>query len=438
MRMASLEKQVYVGMSADLVHPGHINILAKAAELGEVTVGLLTDHAIASYKRIPYMSFNDRRHVVESLRFVKQVVAQDTLSYAKNLRRLRPDFVVHGDDWKTGVQQATRDEVISVLGEWGGQLVEPPYTDGVSSTRYHNALKDIGVTPSIRLASLRRLLSSRTLIRVLEVHSGLTGLIAERVQVSDGGQLREFDGMWLSSLTDSTVKGKPDIEVVDFTSRLMTVDHVLETTTKPIIFDGDTGGHVGQFALTVKTLERLGVSAVIVEDKRGLKRNSLLGTDVPQELDDVDHFCEKIAVGKRSQKTDDFMIFARTEALVLDTGIDEALHRAFHYCDAGADGIMIHSRKSNPEEIFKFIEYFREVRATTPIVVVPTSYSHVTESELANHGVNVVIYANHLLRSAYPAMVKTAKAILRHESAGPHEADLLPIAELLEIIPVAD
>lgn len=427
---------VYVGMSADLIHPGHLNVLAKARSLGEVVVGLLTDAAIASYKRIPYMTFEQRKTVVENLVGVSRVVPQTTLDYVPNLKTLRPDFVVHGDDWKDGVQRGTRAHVLESLREWGGQLVEVPYTEGISSTHLHNALREIGVTPQVRMRRLRRLLESKPLVRILEAHNGLTGLVVENLTVPSSSGSREFDGLWLSSLTDSTARGKPDIEAVDTTSRLQTVHDIMEVTTKPIIYDGDTGGRPEHFVFTVRTLERLGVAAVIIEDKTGLKRNSLLGNDVRQTQDSVESFCFRISEGKRAQVTDDFMIIARIESLILGKGMDDALERARAYIEAGADGIMIHSRQKSPGEVLEFCRRYADFEARPPLVVVPSSYSSVYEHELAAAGVSVVIYANQLLRSAYPAMVRTARSILEHGRSAEAEEGMMAIAEIVSLVPM--
>jgi phosphoenolpyruvate phosphomutase len=430
-------KAVYVGMSADLVHPGHLNIIARANELGAVTVGLLTDAAIASYKRLPYMTYEQRKLVIESVRGVERVVPQETLDYEPNLRRYRPDFVVHGDDWVTGVQAETRRRVIDVLGEWGGELVEVPYTEGISSTALNHSMREIGVTPTVRLQRFRRLLHAKPLVRLMEAHNGLTGLVVEHTRVSAGNGDREFDGMWLSSLTDSTAKGKPDIEAVDVTSRMQTVSEIVEVTTKPIVYDGDTGGKPEHFVFTVKTLERLGVSAVVIEDKRGLKRNSLFGTEANQVQDTIDDFCERLVAGKNARVTQDFMIIARIESLILGTGMDDAVTRAAAYIDAGADGILIHSCAPAPDEILSFAEHYRSFSRRVPLVVVPSTYNGVREAELEAAGVNVVIYANQLLRSAYPAMEATARSILEHGRSLESDDGLMPIGEVLRLIPDA-
>lgn len=429
-------KKVYVGMSADLIHPGHLNIIKEASKYGEVVVGLLNDQAIASYKRLPFMSFEHRREVVENLKNVHAVIEQDTLDYSINLEKIKPDFVVHGDDWKEGIQRETRQKVIKTLEKWGGKLVEIPYTDGISSTSIQKAIKEVGTTPDIRRGRLRRLLQVKKSLRFLDIHNALSGLIIENTNIQlEDGTLKEFDGMWGSSLTDSTAKGKPDIEAVDVSARMNTLNEIIEVTTKPIIYDGDTGGQQEHFAFTVKTLERLGVSAVIIEDKTGLKKNSLFGTDVPQTQDNIPSFCEKIKTGKKAQATEDFMIIARIESLILDKGIDDAIERAEAYLNAGADGIMIHSRQKSPEEIFNFCERYSKIKNKKTLVVVPSSYNSVTESELEDRGANIIIYANHLLRSAYPAMLKTAKSILLNNRSFESDSNLLSIKDILELIP---
>ncbi|HHX90865.1 MAG TPA: phosphoenolpyruvate mutase [Paracoccus sp.] len=430
-----MQKTVYVGMSADLVHPGHINIIRHAATLGDVTVGLLTDRAIASYKRVPFMQWEQRAEVIDSIKGVVRVVPQHTLDYVPNLREYRPDIVVHGDDWQTGVQAKVRQSVIDALAEWGGELVEVPYTKGISSTRLHGAMKEIGTTPDIRRASLRRMLAAKPLLRFLDLHNGLSGLIIEKVGIDTPTGRREFDGMWASSLTDSTSKGKPDIEAVDTTARATTLNEVLEVTTKPIIYDGDTGGKPEHFQFTVRTLERLGVSAIIIEDKTGLKKNSLFGTEVDQTQDSIEAFSDKIRMGKAAQQTDDFMIIARLESLILGKGIDHAMERAEAFLEAGADGIMIHSREKTPDEIFEFCARYNKLENRKPLVAVPSSYNKTTEDELEANGVNIVIYANQLLRSAYPAMLETARSILEHSRSAECDARMMPIKEILELIP---
>ncbi|MFZ5952502.1 MAG: phosphoenolpyruvate mutase [Candidatus Rifleibacteriota bacterium] len=430
-----MSKKVYVGMSADLIHPGHLNIIKKAAELGEVIIGLLTDKAIASYKRLPFMSFDQRREIVESIKGVSSVVAQETLDYVPNLEKIKPDYVVHGDDWREGIQKQTRQRVIDALAKWGGELVEVPYTKGISSTQLHNALKEIGTTPDIRLKSLKRLLESKPAIRLLEVHNGLTGLLIEHLAETTQDGRFEFDGMWASSLTDATARGKPDIEAVGLTSRLNTINDVLEVTTKPVVFDGDTGGRPEHFVFTVKTLERLGISAVVIEDKTGLKKNSLFGTDVEQTQDSIDSFCHKISLGKQSCATRDFMIIARIESLILGKGIDDAIERAKSYIEAGADAIMIHSRQKTPDEVFEFCRRYDKLPERRPLMAVPSSYSATFEKDMIANGINIIAYANQLIRSAYPAMVQTAREILRNHRAYESESRMMPIKEIINLIP---
>lgn len=416
-------KKVYVGMSADILHHGHINLIKEASKLGEVTIGLLTDAAIASYKRLPYLTYEQRKAIIENIKGVKDVVPQHTLDYRPNIDMLRPDYVVHADDWKNGVQARTRSEVIARLNQTGGSLVEIAYTEGVSSTRLKEKLREVGTTPNIRLSTLKRLMNAKTLVRCMEVHSGLSGLIVEKTNVDN----KEFDCMWSSSLTDSALRGKPDIEAVDMTSRMSTINDIFEVTTKPMIVDADSGGRAEHFSFTVKSLERLGVSAVMIEDKIGCKRNSLLGNC--QQQDSIEGFCEKIKVGKRAQITDDFMIIARIESLILDNGMDDAVKRAEAYTEAGADAIMIHSRRNDPNEIFIFCRHFD----SAPIVCVPTTYCGVYEQELTDNGIKVVIYANHLFRASYPAMKNVAEDILKNGRAYESEGKCLSIQDTLKI-----
>ena len=428
-------KKVYIAMSADLIHMGHINIIKEANKLGTVTVGLLTDKAIATYKRLPFTTFDQRKAVIENIKGVSEVISQDTLDYRENLLQIKPDFVVHGDDWKEGIQLKTRQEVIDCLTTWGGKLIEVPYTQGISGTKMNNLLLELGTTSDIRRARLRRLLSSKPIVRILEAHNAISALIAENTVVKRNGKDSSFDGVWSSSLTDSTAKGKPDIEAIDITSRINAVNDIFEVTTKPLIFDGDTGGKTEHFEFTVKSLDRIGVSAIIIEDKTGLKKNSLFGNDVFQTQDSIENFCEKITRGKLAQISDDFMIIARIESLILEAGMEDALIRADAYIKAGADGIMIHSKHKDAAEIIEFMQKFREKDEITPVVVVPSSFNSVTIEEFEEMGVNVVITANHMLRAAYPAMLKVAKSILSNGRSLEAEPDCMSIKEILEFIP---
>tara|TARA_R110002020_G_scaffold449316_1_gene662401 strand:+ start:2088 stop:3386 length:1299 start_codon:yes stop_codon:yes gene_type:complete len=423
------KKTVYLGMSADLIHHGHINLINKSQDYGEVTVGLLTDEAIASYKRMPALTYDQRYEVISNIKGVTNVVPQRTLDYTENLKRLKPDVVIHGDDWKTNVQKETRQKVIDILAGWGGTLVEIPYTPGISSTQLYSSLKDRLTASEIRQKKLRGLLERGNVVRTMEAHNGITGLIVELATANN----KEFDAIWLSSLTDSTAKGKPDIELIN---RYDTLNEILEVTTKPIILDGDTGGKPEHFTFTVKTLERLGVSAVIIEDKVGLKQNSLFGTDVPQTQSSVEAFCKKIEAGKASQSGPDFMIIARIESLILKAGMEDAVKRAAAYIDVGVDGIMIHSKESSPDEILEFCDIYQTFPKKVPLVVAPSTYCQITEQDLGDRGVDVVIYANHLMRSAYPAMVQTAEQILQDgSSAYASDHYCMPIKDIIELIP---
>ena len=428
-------KKVYLGMVADIMHPGLTRIINEGARYGDVIIGLFTDKAVAEYKRLPYLTYEQRKEVVENIKGVSEVVAQDEWSYIPNLRRLKPDYIIHGDDWKLGMDMELREEVIKTMAEWGGQVIEIPYTKGINSSALVEEQKTIGTTPENRMKMLRRLIASKPVVRILEAHDGLCGLIIENVQVENGNKLETFDGMWSSSLTDSTSKGKPDIEAVDLTTRLQDLNTILECTTKPIIFDGDTGGKIEHFVFTVRTLERHGISAVIIEDKVGLKKNSLFGTDAVQTQDTIEGFCAKIKAGKNAQITKDFMVIARIESLIAGKSVEDALERAMAYVEVGADGIMIHSKNKSGADIKEFCLRFRKVHPIVPIVVVPTTYNHIYEKELQEWGVNIVIYANHMLRAAYPAMKKVAESILENERSLEANPLCMPIKEILELIP---
>lgn len=429
-------KKVYLGMIADIMHPGLTNIINEGAKYGDVLIGLFTDKAIATHKRLPYLSYEQRKEVLMNIKGVSEIVPQDEWSYVPNLLKYKPDYIIHGDDWVQGPDKYIRDEVFKVMEKIGGEVIEIPYTQGITSSGLANELASLGTTPQARLSSLRRLISAKPIVRILESHNGLTGLIAEHTSVEVNGQHREFDGMWSSSLTDSTSKGKPDIEAVDLTTRLHDLNDTLEVTTKPIIFDGDTGGKVEHFGFTVRTLERLGISAVIIEDKVGLKQNSLFGTDAVQTQDTIEGFCTKIKAGKEAQITRDFMIISRCESLIAGKPVEDALERCHAYVDAGADGIMIHSKDKSGDDVKEFCLRFREKDLHTPIVAVPTTYNQFTEEELAEWGINIVIYANHMLRSAYPAMVKCAETILAcSRSLEAADRYCMPIKQILNLIP---
>lgn len=428
-------KTVYMCFSTDLIHGGHIEILNKARKLGKLIIGILSDEAVATYKRFPLVPATERKAMFENIAGVAMVVDQKTLSYKENLEKYKPSIVVHGDDWCSGFQRPIRDEVVSILASYGGELVEFPYSADVKYEEIQARTRADLAMPDIRRRRLKKVLEAKGLITAMEAHDGLTGLIVENTIVYQDGGARQFDAMWISSLCDSTAKGKPDTELVDMTSRFRTIEDITEVTTKPIIFDGDTGGKTEHFVYTVRTLERLGVSMVIIEDKTGLKKNSLFGTEVVQTQDSIEHFCSKIRAGKKAQRTKEFMICARIESLILERGMEDALDRAFAFTEAGADAIMIHSRKKDPGEIQEFISLFREKDQTTPIVIVPTSFNSVREEEWKERGANIIIYANQLMRAEVPAMQKAAETILKNHRAEECDAMLMPFKEIIRMIP---
>ena len=429
------ERTVYMCFSAEYIHSGHVAIINKARRLGRLIIGILSDEAVSSYKRYPLIPYEERKALFSNMAGVEKVVEQKSLSYRENMEALKPDYVVHGDDWKEGFQLPIRQEVCEVLAEYGGKLVEYPYSNSPKYKELDAKHRAEASMPDIRRGRLRKLINMKGLVTAMEAHSGITGLIVEKTKVLQDGKTYQFDAMWISSLCDSTAKGKPDIELVDMTSRFRTIDDIMEVTTKPIIFDGDTGGLTEHFVYTVRSLERMGVSMVIIEDKTGLKKNSLFGTEVKQTQDSIENFCAKIRAGKHAQKTKEFMICARIESLILERGMEDALERAFAFSEAGADAIMIHSRKKDPAEIFEFVEKFRERNSTTPVVVVPTSFNTVTEQEFKDRGVNVVIYANQLTRTGFPAMQDAARTILENHRAKECDDKCMSIKEIITLIP---
>ena len=427
-------KTVYTCFCTDVIHEGHLNIIREAQKLGEVTVGVLADEASVRYNRFPVISLEERISLVRGIPGVAHVIVQNDIMYHEVFEKLHPDYIVHGDNWSLPSMQAIRKNILQLIERYGGQLVEIPYTYNEQIQRIDRQITAKLAMPELRRGRLKKLLNMVPIVKTIEVHSGLTGLIAEKTVVANGEAIDQFDAMWISSLCDSTEKGKPDIELVDMTSRFRTIEDVMEVTTKPIIFDGDTGGLAEHFVYTVRSLERMGVSAVIIEDKKGLKKNSLFGTEVEQTQAGIEEFSEKIRMGKKAQLSDDFMIIARIESLILEKGMEDALNRARAFVDAGADGIMIHSRKKDPGEILTFCDRFRETDRTTPLVVVPSSFNSVTEDELASHGVNICIYANQLLRAAFPAMENAAKSILIHHRAQEIDSELIPIKKIITLI----
>tara|TARA_Y100000996_G_scaffold395439_1_gene360669 strand:- start:484 stop:1788 length:1305 start_codon:yes stop_codon:yes gene_type:complete len=429
-----LKKIVYVGLSVDIIHEGHINILKTASKYGDVIVGLLTDEAIASYKNIPYLNYNRRKIIVQNIKYVKKVIPQKTLSYVPNLNLIKPNFVVHGDDWKKGVQKKTRQDVIKTLKKWSGKLIEPKYTKNISSTLIKNRILEIGVSPQNRVSRLKRLISSKNIVRILESHNSLTGLIIENLNIEKKNKIMEFDGMWSSSLTDSATKGLPDNSSLSFSARISSLNDMMDVTTKPVVFDADNGGQIEHLPFLIRSLERSGVSAIIMEDKIGLKKNSLFKNQKGTRQDKPNLFANKIKKICNTRQTNDFMVIARIESFILGKGLQDALNRAEIYSKAGADAILIHSKEKTPKEIFSFAKEFKKSKNFIPLVSVPSTYSKVFEKDLIKNGFKLVIYANQLLRAAYPAMQNTAKTILKNSRAFEADKKIIPIKEIINLI----
>ena len=428
------KKIVYVGLAVDIIHEGHINILKKAKSYGDVIVGLLTDEAIASYKNIPHLDFKRRKIIIQNIKYVKKVIPQKTLDYVPNLNLIKPDFVVHGDDWKTGIQKKTRERVIQALKKWSGKLIEPKYTKNISSTIIKNKIMEIGTIPQNRVSRLKRLLMSKDIVRILESHNSLTGLIIENLKITKNNMNIEFDGMWSSSLTDSATKGKPDNSSVDYSSRISSLNDMMDVTTKPLIFDADNGGQIEHLSFLVRSLERSGVSAIIMEDKIGLKKNSLFKNQTNTKQDKPEIFAKKIKKICNSRQSIDFLVVARIESFIVGKGLNDALKRAEIYSKAGVDAILIHSKEKTPKEIFSFAKKFRKSKNFVPLVSVPSTYSKVYEKDLIKNGFKIVIYANHLLRAAYPAMQFAAKKILENSRSFEIEKKIIPIKEIINLI----
>jgi phosphoenolpyruvate mutase len=425
---------VYVGLSADILHEGHVNILNTAAKYGTVIVGLLTDEAIATYKPLPFLNYSQREMVLKNLKMVDRVIPQKTLDYIFNLEKIRPDYVVHGDDWRKGVQQKIREKVIKVLKKWGGKLIEPQYTKDISSTLIKKKILKSGITNEQRKSKLKRLINAKSIVRIIEAHSGLSALIVENLNFYKKNEFLEFDGIWSSSLTDSTLRGKPDNQSVDYSTRISGLNDILETSLKPIIFDADNGGRIEHLSYLVKNLERLGVSGIVIEDKKGLKKNSLFSDQKETRQEKILEFCKKIKKASESKISDDFLVIARIESLILGKSIKDALHRAEKYSAAGADAILIHSKEKVPKEIFQFAKLFKKSKFYKPMIAIPSTYSKTYEKELIKHDFKIVIYANHLLRASYKAMHDTAKKILIHQRAFEVEKNITSINEIISLI----
>ena len=427
-------KTVYVGLSADILHKGHINILKIASSYGSVCVGLLTDKAIASYKNIPYLDYEKRKIVLENIRYVKRVIPQNTLDYVENLKLIKPDYVVHGDDWKTGVQKETRKRVITTLKKWSGKLIEPKYTKNISSSLIKKEMTNIISSPLNRVSRLKRLIGSKDIVRILESHNSLTGLLIEKINIIKNNKTIEFDGMWSSSLTDSATKGLPDNSSLSFSARISSINDLMDVTTKPLVFDADNGGQIEHLPYLIRSLERTGVSAIIMEDKIGLKKNSLFKNQSGTKQDKPNLFAKKIKKICDTRQSNDFMVIARIESFIVGKGLQDALKRADIYSKAGADAILIHSKEKTPAEIFSFAKEFRKSKNFIPLVSVPSTYSKVYEEELIKNSFKLVIYANQLLRAAYPAMENTAKTILKNRRAYEADKKIIPIKEIINLI----
>ena len=428
------KKISYVALAADILHEGHVNILKTASKYGKVVVGLLTDKAVASYKKLPYLNFDQRRVIIQNIKYVDKVIPQNTLDHTENLNKIKPDYVVHGDDWKKGYLKKTRTKVIKCLSKWGGKLIEPKYTKKISSEIYKKKIYEVGTTPDIRRERLKRLINSKDLVRILESHSALTGLIIEKLKVKKNDKFFEFDGMWSSSLTDSCLRGKPDNQSVDYSTRLNGLSETLDATTKPIIFDADNGGRIEHMPFLIKTIDRLGISAVIIEDKIGLKKNSLFKNQKDAKQDTIENFCKKIEKANESKMSESLMIVSRIESLILNSGMKDALNRAEAYSEAGADMIVIHSKKKQPDEVIEFAKKFKKSKNYKPLIAIPSTYSSIKESTLIENGFKLVIYANHLLRSSYPSMLKTAEEILLNQRSKESEKKISSINEVINLI----
>lgn len=429
------KKIVYISLSVDTLHHGHINLINQGRKYGTIVVGLLTDKAIASTKRLPLLNYSQRKKILMSINGIGKIIQQNEWDYSPNLFKLKPDYMIHGDDWKVGRDKNLREKTILTLKKIGSKLIEIPHTQNISSSSLRTRMYEEGLIPSNRQNLLKRLIESKDICRILETHSPLSAIIAEKVFYRNKNKKKiEFDGFWSSSLTDSTLRGKPDIEVLDLNQRLSNINDIFDVTTKPLIIDIDTGGKVEHFEINIKTIDRMGISAVIMEDKKGLKKNSLFGNSVKQEQEDIKSFSNKISVGKKSLSSN-LMIIARIESLILNKPISDALKRAKSYIDSGADGIMIHSKDKNPKKIFEFANKFRKFNARIPLVVVPSSFNNVKEAQLIDHEFNIVIYANHMLRASYPAMKRTAENILKHGRSFEIDKSLLSIKDILELIP---
>ena len=427
------KKIVYVPLAVDILHKGHINIIKIAKNYGRVIVGLLTDKAIVKYKELTILNFEERKNLVKNLKYIDQVVAQDNYDYEEILNRIKPNYFVHGDDWKFDNRKIVRKKVIKILKKWNGRLIEPKYTKDVSSSIIKNKILELSST-SNRVSRLKRLMDSKDITRILESHNALTGLIIENIKINNNKKNLEFDGMWSSSLTDSATKGLPDNSSLSFSARINSLNDMMDVTTKPVVFDADNGGQIEHLPFLIRSLERSGASAIIMEDKVGLKKNSLFKNQAGTKQDKPTLFAKKIKKICNTRQSQDFMVIARIESFIVGKGLKDALHRAEIYSKAGADAILIHSKEKTPAEIFSFAKEFRKSKNFVPLVSVPSTYSKVYEKDLIKNGFKLVIYANQLLRAAYPAMQNTAKTILKNKRAFEADKKIIPIKEIINLI----
>ena len=422
-------------MGADILHTGHLNIINKAKNYGKIIIGLFTDSAIAEYKSLPLINYSQRLEIMKNLKGIYKIVKQDTWDYSKNLYKIKPDYLIHGDDWKVGIQKKTRAKVISILKKWSGKLIEIPYTKEPQIKDNKKNVQNIFFNPENRVSRLSRLINSKDIVRFIECHNPLTGLMIEKLKINHKNQFREFDGIWSSSLTDSVSNGKPDNQSVELSTRISNLNNVIEVTSKPVLFDADNGGRPEHLSYTIRNLERLGVSAIAMEDKVGLKSNSLFKDQTKANQDSIKNFCNKIKIACSARRSKDFLIVARIESFILGRNIKDALKRAENYSKAGADLILIHSKINTPKEVFLFSKKFQKSKYYKPLVAVPSTYSSVTENQLIQNGFKIVIYANHLLRAAYPAMENAALNILKNTRSLETEKNIISIKKILNLIP---
>ena len=421
-------------MAADVINSGHLNIIKQAKKYGNIVVGLFTDSAIAEYKSLPLINYQQRLEIIQSVKGINKIVKQDTWDFTKNLKKLKPDFLIHGDDWKEGIQKSMRKKVIKTLKIWNGKLIEVPYSKKTSTSKIHEKIKSLYFNTESRVSRLKRLIESKKIVRIFEAHNSLTGLIIENLKLVKNKKFLEFDGMWSSSLTDSAIRGKPDNQSVDYSTRMIGLNEILDVTNKPLIFDADNGGRIEHLPYLIRGLERAGVSAVVIEDKVGLKKNSLFKNQSGVKQDSISNFCKKLKKVNNSRLSPDLLVVARIESLILGKVIKDALKRAEAYSQAGADAILIHSKKKNSKEIFLFAKKFVKSKFYKPLVAVPSTYSKTYEKDLIKNGFKVVIYANHLLRAAYPAMVNVAKKILHNQRSHDVEKKISSIKEVINLI----